>query len=218
MTLTILLCDDHRLFREGLAALLLQRQPAWQVVAQAGDGDEAVRLAGDLAPDVVVLDVAMPGTSGIEAARQIRAQSPHTRIVALSMYGDAHYRRRMLAAGASAYVLKNEAGADLVAAIQAVLRGETFISPSLTAPSDHPASEAGGRRSPDLDFASLTQREREVLGLLAQGRRTKEIAGELGISPKTVETYRGRIMLKLGVDTLAGLVVFAVRAGVVVTD
>ncbi len=130
MNLTLLLCDDHALFREGLAALLVQ-QAGWRVVAQAADGAEAVRLAAELKPDLAVLDVAMPEVSGIDAAAGIRDASPATRIVALSMYGDEHYRQRMFAAGAGAYVLKNEAGAELVKAIHAVLRGETFISPSL---------------------------------------------------------------------------------------
>ncbi|MCU0836587.1 MAG: response regulator transcription factor [Chromatiaceae bacterium] len=183
---TILLCDDHQLFREGLAALLLQRQPTWQVVGQAGSGEEAVRLAEALGPEVAILDLAMPGMDGIEAAKRIRERSPQTRIVALSMYGDPHYRRRMLAAGASAYVLKNEAGADLMAAIEAVLRGETFVSPSLAASAGQPSTGREGGRSAQMDYATLTGREREVLRLLAQGRRTREIALTLGISAKTV--------------------------------
>lgn len=212
MTLTLILCDDHCLFREGLAGLL-QREPGWEVIGQAGDGAEAIRLADALKPDLAVLDVAMPGLGGIEAAEAIRVRSPRTRIVAVSMYGDLHYRKRMLAAGAAAYVLKNEAGADLIAAIHAVMRGETFISPSLASPSQR--RDAGqSERCPDLDQAALTGREREVLGLLVRGRRTKEIAAELGISAKTVETYRGRLMLKLGIDNLAGLVKFAIRAGI----
>jgi len=217
MALTLLLCDDHRLFREGLAALLRHDQPDWEVVAQAGDGDEAIRLADALKPDLAVLDLAMPGIGGIEAAAAIRERSPRTRIVALSMYSDAQSRECMLAAGAAAYVLKNEAGADLVAAIQAVLRGETFVSPSLASsdrPLDAPRAEAGA----DPDLALLTARERDVLALMVRGRRTKEIAADLGISTKTVETYRGRIMLKLGVDNLAGLVKFAIRAGVTSVD
>jgi DNA-binding NarL/FixJ family response regulator len=212
MTLTLLLCDDHRLFREGLAGLL-QQEPGWKVIAQAGDGAEAIRLAGELEPDLAVLDVAMPGVGGIEAAEAIRVRSPRTRIVAVSMYSDLHYRKRMLAAGAVAYVLKNEAGADLIAAIHAVLRGETFISPSLEFSNQH-RDAVQSERCPDLDQAELTAREREVLGLLARGRRTREIAAELGISAKTVETYRGRLMFKLGIDNLAGLVKFAIRAGI----
>ncbi len=212
MTLTLLLCDDHRLFREGLAGLL-QQESGWEVIAQAGDGAEAIRLVDALKPDLAVLDVAMPGLGGIEAAEAIRVRSPRTRIVAVSMYGDLHYRKRMLAAGAAAYVLKNEAGADLIAAIHAVMRGETFVSPSLASPSQRRDS-LQSERCPDLDQAVLTGREREVLGLLVCGRRTKEIAAELGISAKTVETYRVRLMAKLGIDNLAGLVKFAIRAGI----
>jgi DNA-binding NarL/FixJ family response regulator len=212
MTLTLILCDDHRLFREGLVGLL-QQEPGWEVIGQAGDGAEAIRLADALKPDLAVLDVAMPGVGGIEAAEAIRVRSPRTRIVAVSMYGDLHYRKRMLAAGAAAYVLKNEAGADLIAAIHAVMRGETFVSPALASPSQRRDS-LQSERCPDLDQAALTGREREVLGLLARGRRTREIAAELGISAKTVETYRGRLMLKLGIDNLAGLVKFAIRAGI----
>lgn len=212
MTLTLLLCDDHRLFREGLAGLL-QQEPGWEVIAHAGDGAEAIRLAGELAPDLAVLDVAMPGLGGIEAAEAIRVRSPRTRIVAVSMYSNLHYRKRMLAAGAVAYVLKNEAGADLIAAIHAVLRGETFISPSLVSPIQG-RDALHSERCPDLDQAALTGRERDVLGLLVRGRRSREIAAELGISTKTVETYRGRLMLKLGIDNLAGLVKFAIRAGI----
>lgn len=212
MTLSILLCDDHALFREALAALLAQ-VAGWQVVAQAGDGAEAVRLADAHRPDVAVLDVAMPGMGGIDAAKRIRAVSPATRVIALSMYADAHYRQGMASAGAVGYVLKNEAGAELVSAIRAVIRGETYVSALL-----RDAAPAGLAIAPAPDLACLTGRERDVLRLLAQGGRTKDIAATLGISAKTVETYRGRVMLKLGIDNLAGLVKCAIRAGIVGVD
>lgn len=209
MQLTFLLCDDHALFREGLAALLAQRE-GWCVVAQAADGLEAVRLAEQHEPDIVVLDIAMPEVSGIEAAPAIRTVAPKSRIVALSMYGDPHYRQRMLAAGVDAYVLKNEAGSELVKAIECVLRGELYISPAL-----RERAPREPLRSPEVDRDKLTPREREVLCLLAEGRRTKEIAEALGISVKTVETYRSRLMLKLDIDNLVGLVKFAIRSGLV---
>ncbi len=221
MTLTLLLCDDHRLFREGLAALLRQ-QPGWEVVGEAADGDEAIRLATELRPSIAVLDIGMPGKSGIDTAAAIREHAPGTRVVALSMHSDPHSRERMLAAGACAYVIKNEASAELVAAIQAAMRGETFISPLLQRPAalDRSARERTGATehlaAPDPD--RLSPREREVLRLLAQGRRTKEIAAELGISAKTVETHRSRIMLKLNIDNLAGLVRFALRTGIASPD
>lgn len=131
MPLTLLLCDDHRLFREGLAALLCQ-EPGWQVVGHAADGDEAIRRATELKPAIAVMDVGMPGKSGIEATAIIRRRSPETRVVALSMFGDPHYRQRMVNAGASAYVLKSEAGVDLIAAIRAVQRGEGFTRSTLS--------------------------------------------------------------------------------------
>jgi len=205
---TFLLCDDHTLLLEGLTALM-EREPGWRVVAQTSDGAEAVRLAGELTPDVALIDVAMPGMNGMETAAGIRMASPATRIVALSMYADDHYLQRMLAAGARAYVLKGEASTDLFNAIRAVLQGETFVSPSL--------SQDGRRavqRAAEVDQACLSDREREVLRRLAQGQRNKEIAIHLGISDRTVETYRNRLMHKLKVNNLADLVRFAIQAGI----
>lgn len=205
---TFLLCDDHTLLLEGLTALM-EREPGWRVVAQTSDGAEAVRLAGELTPDVAVIDVAMPGMNGMETAAGIRMASPATRMVALSMYADDHYLQRMLAAGARAYVLKGEASTDLFNAIRAVLQGKTFVSPSL--------SQDGRRavqRAAEVDQASLSDREREVLRRLAQGQRNKEIALHLGISDRTVETYRNRLMHKLNVNNLADLVRFAIQAGI----
>ena len=209
MTLTVLLADDHVLFRQGLA-LLVREHGDWEIVGQAGNGAEAVALAQACRPQIAVLDVEMPGMNGIEAARRIRQVSPETRIVALSMYGDMHYQQRMFEAGASAFVLKNEAIDDLVEAIQAALRGDRFVSPAVA-----PNGATVARRSADLDKRALSEREVSVLRLLAQGQRSKEIADVLGISAKTVETYRSRIMLKLGIDNLPGLVKFAIRAGIV---
>lgn len=209
MSLTILLCDDHALFREGLSALLV-RQPDWRVVAETADGAEAVRLAGKLKPDLVVLDVAMPGVSGVETAADIRRVSPGTHIVAVSMYGAEQYRQGMFEAGAAAYVLKGDASSELLAAIEAVLRGEHYVSRSLQ---DRAPPEP--QRSAKLDVERLTARELDVFRLLAHGRRAKEIGVELGISAKTVETYRARIMLKLNAGNLADLVKVAIRAGVI---
>jgi DNA-binding NarL/FixJ family response regulator len=208
MNVTVLLCDDHTLMLEGLTALM-EREPGWRVVAQTSDGAEAVRLAGELTPDVALIDVAMPGMNGIETATAIRTASPETRVVALSTYADDHYLKCMLAAGARAYVLKGEASEDLFYAIRAALRGETFVSPAL--------SEDGRRavqRAAEVDEASLSDREREVLRQLAHGQRNKEIALHLGISVRTVETYRGRLMRKLNVTNLADLVRFAIQAGI----
>lgn len=208
MKITCVLADDHVLFRQGLE-LLLNDQPGWRVAGMAGDGVEAVRLVETLKPDIAVLDVEMPGMNGIEAASRIRIVAPKAKIVALSMYGDAHYQQRMFGAGATAYVLKNEAVADLVDAIHAALRGERFVSPSAAV-----AEPSVVMRSASMEKDLLSARELEVLRLLAEGRRTKEIAEVLQISAKTVETYRSRIMLKLGIDNLPGLVKFAIRAGI----
>ncbi|HAS50966.1 MAG TPA: DNA-binding response regulator [Gammaproteobacteria bacterium] len=208
MTITVLLADDHVLFRQGLA-LLVREHGDWQVVGEAGHGEEAVALAQAHQPQIAVLDVEMPGINGIEAARHIRQVSPGTRIVALSMYGDIHYQERMFEAGASAYVLKNEAIDDLVKAIEAALRGERFISPAVTQ-----YGSMAAQRSVHLDKHALSEREVEVLRRLAEGQRIKEIADGLSISAKTVETYRSRMMLKLGIDNLPGLVKFAIRAGI----
>jgi DNA-binding NarL/FixJ family response regulator len=208
MTTTVLLADDHVLFRQGLA-LLVNGQGGWEIIGEAGDGEEAVQLAKTLQPHIAVLDVEMPRMDGIEAARRIREVSPATCIVALSMYGDIHYQERMLDAGASAYVLKNEAIDDLVDAISAALRGERFISPA----AGH-VLDGKPLRSIELDKGRLSEQEINVLRLLAEGQRMKEIAESLGIGVRTVETYRNRIMLKLGIDNLPGLVKFAVRAGI----
>lgn len=209
MKTTILLADDHLLFRQGLASLLRERAD-WEVVGEAADGEECVRVAAATRPDIAVLDVEMPHLDGIEATREILRVSPLTRVVALSMYGDPHHRQRMLGAGATAYVLKSHDFAVLVQAIAAVARGER---PSPAPPSS--AHRSSSRGSPEVDASVLTEREREVLRLLAEGRRNKEVAVALGISPKTVETYRARIMHKLRIDNLAGLVRFAMRTGIV---
>jgi DNA-binding NarL/FixJ family response regulator len=209
MQVTFLLCDDHALFREGLV-LLIERQPGWQVVAQAGDGNEAVRLTQELKPDLAVLDVAMPEVSGIDAAKAIHAACPDTTIIALSMYGSEHYQKLMFNAGARAYVLKSQAGAELCEAIRVALRGEIYISPSLRV-----REPLQPQQCADQDLAKLTLREREVLLLLANGNRIKDVAKMLDISPKTVETYRNRIMLKCGFANFTDLVKFAIRTGIV---
>jgi DNA-binding NarL/FixJ family response regulator len=207
MALRFLLCDDHPLFREGLAALL-ERRDDWKVVGQADDGEEAVRLATLLQPDLILIDVAMPKMNGIEAVSAIRAAAPDSLILALSMYSDAHYLQSMLAAGAVGYVLKNQASAELHEAIDAVQRGHTFLSPALYT--------GGARRcAPELELAKLTPRERAVLRSLAQSLKMREIAEEMGISVKTVETHRKRIMSKLEIDNLPGLVRFAIRSGLI---
>ncbi len=212
MTTTILIADDHAVFRHGLASLLRERD-GWEVVAEAGDGEEAVRRAGTLRPRIAMLDVEMPRLAGIEATQQIRKASPESRIVVLSMYADARYQERAREAGASAYVLKTEPIAALVEVIELVLLGAAFVSNTLRR-----GESATALRSAKVDLHALSAREREVLRLLAEGRRTQEIAELLGVGVKSVETYRGRLMEKLGIDNVAGLVRFAIRAEVIAPE
>jgi DNA-binding NarL/FixJ family response regulator len=209
MTTTIVIADDHVLFRQGLAALL-REQPGWTVVGEAGSGEEAIALVAALKPDVAVIDVEMAGIGGIEAAQQVHQGSPGTKIVALSMYANAQYQERMRRAGAAAYVRKSQPINELVDAIKAVLAGEAYWTRGRTSP--EPDSET---RSARVDANALSERERDVLRMLAEGKRTSVIAETLGISHKTVETYRARLQQKLGIADLSGLVRFAIRAGLV---
>jgi DNA-binding NarL/FixJ family response regulator len=206
MTITIVIADDHVLFRQGLAALL-REQPGWAVVGEAGSGEEAIELVAALKPAVAVVDVEMAGIGGIDAAERIHKISPDTRIVALSMYTSAHYQQRMRRAGASAYVRKSQPIGELVDAVRAVIAG-TAHEPGSPAP-------AAETRSARVDADALSEREREVLRLLAEGKRTALIAEALGISHKTVETYRSRLQQKLGISDISGLVRFAIRAGLI---
>jgi DNA-binding NarL/FixJ family response regulator len=200
------LVDDHALFREGLS-LLIQSQSDWHILGEAADGETGVRLARELQPDIVMLDIEMPTLNGIAAAPRLLKAAPAARIIALSTYGDSRYRERMFAAGASAFVLKNEAMDDLLKAVDAVLRGERFVSPAIEDASAYKV------RSTTVELEWLTEREIEVLRLVADGLRSKDIGQQLGISERTVETYRARIMLKLNITTLPGLVKFALNAG-----
>ena len=209
MTTTIVIADDHVLFRQGLVGLL-REQPDWSVVGEAGSGEEAIALVRSLKPDIAVIDVEMPGIGGIEAAQRIHEVSAGTRIVALSMYTSAHYQQRMSRAGAAAYVRKSQPVHELVDAIRAILGGEAFTTGSGT-----PPESDSGTRSARVDVDELSDREREVLRMLAEGKRTAAIAKTLGISHKTVETYRARLQQKLGIADLSGLVRFAIRAGLV---
>ena len=209
MTLDILIADDHVLFRQGVAALL-RAQPGWRIVGEAGTGKEAVELAHRLKPQVVILDVEMPELDGIEAARQISGALPQTRIVALSMYANAHYRQRMQDAAAMAYVSKNQPIDELIAAINLAVGGDTS---SVRKPSR--TRNTGAKASAVLALNTLSNRERTVLRLLAEGQRMADVATAMGISVKTVETYRARLQHKLEIHELSDLVRFAIRAGLV---
>jgi len=209
MTTTLLIADDHTLLRQGLA-LLLRLKPGLDVVAEAENGRQAVELTLKLAPDVVILDYAMPEMDGAEACREILRQRPDTRIVTLSMHGEPHFVQIMLDAGAGAYVLKSEAVSDLVKAIHAVRHGHQYISESLRRgvlfPAPRPARNV------------LSGREEQVLRLLAQGKSARECAAVMGISIKTVETYQRRLREKLQLDSTAALVKYAISVGLVTLD
>ena len=205
----ILLADDHALVRQGFR-MILEDQPDMEIVGQAGNGHEAVDLAEKLKPDVVIMDVAMPGLNGIEATRRLAASLPRTRVLALSMHKDSVYVREILRAGARGYLLKDSGDADLVAAVRAIAKGEGYISPAV---SDAVLSDYRKHVTDPLDL--LTSREREVLQLIAEGQTNKEIATGLNLSVYTVEAHRGRIMEKLNLHSTGELVRFALRNGLI---
>ena len=211
--LRILLADDHTVVRQGLRKVLEER-PEWQVVAEAGDGREAVRLAEQHKPDVAVVDVAMPLLNGIEATRQITRRTPQTKVLVLSMYPDEAYVTQMLKAGATGYLLKDSADVDLLEAVQAVSQGKSFFSPAVARLMSDDYARQRGENAVDR-YESLSEREREIFQLVAEGKANKEIAALLFISPSTVETHRARIMEKLDLHSAAEIVLYAVRRGVV---
>lgn len=211
MNVQILLADDHKLMREGLSALLTQ-QPDIEVVAQANNGREAVQLSERFSPDVVVMDVSMPDLNGIDATRQIIARRPATKVIALSMHSDRQFVAEMFRAGASGYLLKDSAFEQLASAIRAVAHDQTFIAPTISGfdLEDYTVTQT---QDEPLMRPKLTDREREVLQLLAEGKGTKEIAADLFLSAKTVETHRQHLMDKLDMYTVAELTKFAIREG-----
>jgi len=206
----ILLVDDHTLVRSGIR-LLLERAADLQIVGEAADGRQALEMARALTPDLVILDVSMPQLNGLDAARQIRSAQPATRVLMLSMHADAEYVREAFRAGATGYVLKNAAAADLVAAVRHVLQGDSYLSAPLTAVPLPPRGAGDGGAESEL--TRLTGREREVLQLIAEGHSGPEIAKMLTISQRTVETHRQNIMGKLQIHSIAGLTRFALRHG-----
>ena len=201
----ILLADDHAVVRQGFK-MILAAQSDMEIVGEAANGREAVELAQQLSPDVVVMDVSMPELNGIEATRRLASSVPHARVVALSMHKDSVYVREILRAGARGYLLKDSGAADLVAAIRAVASGESYLSPAVSN-----AVLDDYRRIATNPIDLLTRREREVLQLLAEGKTNKEIAGVLNLSVYTVDAHRGRIMEKLNLHSIGELVLFAVR-------
>lgn len=211
MSIRVLLADDHKIMRDGLRTLLEKDQEII-VVGEAEDGREAVQLAGKLSPDVIIMDVAMPDLNGIEATRRITAENPGIKLVGLSMHSDRRFISEMLKAGASGYLLKDCAFEELVTAIKSVVKDRVYLSPCIA----EVIIENYIRSTPKTDmsvFSLLSDREREVLQLMAEGKTTKEIASHLNVSIKTVETHRTNIMTKLDIHTVAELTKYAIREG-----
>ena len=212
--LRLLLADDHTLVRQGLRKLL-EVQTTWEVIGEAGDGAEAVHRTLELKPDIAILDIAMSRLNGIEATRQITRRMPQVRVLILSMYSDDAYVTQALQAGAKGYLLKDSADIDLTRAIAALARNGSFFSPAVAKVMlDDYVRQLAERGITDR-YDSLTEREREVFQLIAEGRANKDVAAVLHLSPGTVETHRARIMEKLDVHSAAEIVLYAVRKGVV---
>jgi len=204
----VLLADDHRIVAEGLKSLL---EAEFDLVAVVEDGRAMVEAAKRLRPDVIVADISMPHLSGLDALAQLKKDDPNVRVVFLTMHGEVAYARRALAEGASGFVVKHSAPAELVLAIRAALAGKTYIAPALAGE----LFQATGRESLQHPGGELTPRQREILQLLAEGRSAKEIAAVLGISARTVEFHKYRMMETLGLHTNAELVHFAIKHGIV---
>jgi two-component system, NarL family, response regulator NreC len=212
--LRIVLADDHTLFRQGLRRVL-EEQAGWQVVAEASDGAEAVRLTLECEPNIVILDIAMPRLNGVEATRQIARRLPAVRLLVVSMYSDDLYITQALQAGAHGFILKDSADTDLVRAVQDLASGKSYFSPAVTkVVLDDYVRHLADRGVTDR-FDALSEREREVFQLIAEGHSNKDIARLLHLSPGTVETHRARIMEKLDVHSAAEIVLYAVRRGVI---
>ena len=210
----ILIADDHGIVRKGLRLQLEQREE-FEVAGEASDGREAVRMAEELAPEVVIMDIAMPNLNGIDAAAQMVKRAPHAKVIILSMHSDESYLTRALAAGVKGYLLKDNADVDLYRAVQVVAQGKVFFSPTIanTLLEDYmrQLQQRGLQDSYDL----LTDREKEIFQLLAEGNSNKEIASTLDLSPYTVETHRTHIMQKLHLHSSADIVLYAVRKKII---
>ena len=208
MAIRVVLADDHVLVRESLKSLL--EREGFQIVAEASDGQEALRRVESLKPDIAVMDISMPSLNGLEAARGIRLASPKTKSILLTQHDEEQYVSEALEAGVKGYVLKSQVASDLIQAIRQVSRGEVYLSPRVSG-AVMEAYRAKSEKPRDL----LTARERQVLQLVAEGKSTKDVASVLGISVKTAESHRTRLMHKLDIHETASLVLYAVRRGIV---
>jgi two-component system, NarL family, response regulator NreC len=208
--LRLLVGDDHALLRLGLKKILEER-PDWQVIGEAGDGRMAVRLALERSPDIVILDIGMPMLNGIEATKHILRRLPHVGILILSMHADEAYVTQALRAGAKGYLLKDSAGTDLIRAVTAIASGKSFFSPAIANVLREDHLQRLAEKGVDDRCELLSEREREILQLVAMGHSSKAAAERLSISPATVETHRAHILQKLDLHSTAELVLFAVR-------
>jgi len=210
----VLLADDHPVVRRGIQ-FCLSKENRIKVVGEATSGEEAVAKALDLQPDVVLMDISMPGMSGLDATLQLREQAPNIKVLVLSVHNNRDYIFRIIQAGAHGYVSKEASTDELIRALDSVQSGKTFFSPEIAQAALAQMVENGGRKEP---FAQLTSREREVLVLIAEGKSNKEIAGKLGIGVRTIETHRERIMRRLDIHSVAGLTKFAIAKGLVTLE
>ena len=214
MPIRILLADDHTVVRDGLRALL-EKQPDMAVVAEAADGRDSIRMAEEQAPDVVIMDIAMPNLNGIEATRRILAANPRTAVVMLSMHQDESYVLRSLKAGAKGYLLKDSLRSEVIDAIHAVTQGRSFLTRKVSRMLQEDYMHQLESRGLDDSYELLTDREREILQMVAEGKSNKEVASVLNISPTTVETHRAHILQKLGIHSVPELILYAVRKGII---
>jgi RNA polymerase sigma factor (sigma-70 family) len=210
----ILIADDHGIVRKGLR-LQLEQHEEFQVVGEASDGREAVRLAEELSPDVIIMDIAMPNLNGIQATTQLVKKNPKLGVIMLSMHSDESYLTRTLTAGAKGYLLKDSADQDLYRAVQSVSEGKPFFSPTIAKTLLEDYMRQLQQRGLQDSYDLLTDREKEILQLLAEGKSNKEVAGQLNLSPSTVETHRTRIMQKLDLHSSADIVLYAVRKKII---
>jgi len=212
--ITIFLADDHTIVRQGLAKLL-EAEPDLRVIGEAQNGREAVKKVQGLKPDLVIMDIAMPLLNGIEATRQIKKFSPQTKIIILSMHSHDRYISELISIGASGYLLKDSTGGEIVKAISAAMKGDVYLSPSISRRVIEDYLTLKKKSSREDLYTILSNREREVFQMIAEGHSTKEISGILFISPSTVKTHRSNIMEKLQINNISQLIQFAIRLGIV---
>lgn len=214
MPIRILLADDHTVVRDGLRALL-EKQPDMTVVGEAADGRDSIRLAEEQSPDVVIMDIGMPNLNGIEATRRILAVNPGTAVLMLSMHQDESYVLRSLKAGARGYLLKDSLRSEVIDAVRAVFQGRSFLTRKVSRMLQEDYMQQLETRGLDDRYDLLTDREREILQMVAEGKSNKEVAGLLNISQTTVETHRAHILQKLGLHSVPELILYAVRKGII---